>query len=213
MVLRVTCNKPRCDIPHGSLAILTCLGTKLNCWIEALPVQNDNQSYTSHSPEKRFFGFPKRNKAFHPAFLLKGSVFQKRTCDGLCRLQVFSGFGWNIKVVSIVNLDLCKTHCKQVPDFSHLCGSDLIKWASFSQFLQFLPSGQYGLCFGYCFSGPLPLRSHIEQITFSRPFLGVPSLLDYTGNRPEPSLIALKLSVSTRLQSYLTSSSLDAFAN
>ncbi len=30
--------------------------TKLNCWIEARPVQNDNQSYTSHSPEKRFFG-------------------------------------------------------------------------------------------------------------------------------------------------------------
>ncbi len=31
--------------------------------------------------------------------------------------------------------------------------------------LQFLPSGQYGLCFGYCFSGPLPLCSHNRQIT------------------------------------------------
>ncbi len=30
--------------------------TELNCWIEARHVQNDNQSYTSHSPEKRFFG-------------------------------------------------------------------------------------------------------------------------------------------------------------
>ncbi len=24
-----------------------------------------------------------------------------------------------------------------------------------------LPTGQYGLCFGYCFSGPLPLHSHL----------------------------------------------------
>ncbi len=28
-----------------------------------------------------------------------------------------------------------------------------------------LSSGQYGLCFGYCFSGPLPLRSHHGQVT------------------------------------------------
>ncbi len=27
-------------------------------------------------------------------------------------------FGLNIKVVSVVNLGLCQTHCKQVPDFS-----------------------------------------------------------------------------------------------
>ncbi len=30
---------------------------------------------------------------------------------------------------------------------------------------QFLPSGQYGLCFGYCFSGPLPPCSHHGQVT------------------------------------------------
>ncbi len=29
-------------------------------------------------------------------------------------------------------------------------------------------------------SGPLPLRSHKRQVTFSGPFLGVPSHLDYT---------------------------------
>ena len=29
-------------------------------------------------------------------------------------------------------------------------------------FLQFLPSGQHGLCFGFCFSGPLSLRSLIN---------------------------------------------------
>ncbi len=32
--------------------------------------------------------------------------------------------------------------------------------------LQFLPSGQYGLCFGYCFTGPLPLCSHNGEVTF-----------------------------------------------
>ena len=47
-------------------------------------------------------------------------------------------------------------HCKQVPDFSRPSGSDLTHVAS----LQFLPSGQYGLCFGYFFSGPHPLCSH-----------------------------------------------------
>ncbi len=57
----------------------------------------------------------------------------------------------------------------------------------FQKFLQFLPTGQYGLCFGFCFSGPLPLRSHKEQVTLSGPFLGVPSHLDYTRNWPEPS--------------------------
>ncbi len=30
--------------------------TKLNCWLGTRPVQKDNQSYTSHAPEKRFFG-------------------------------------------------------------------------------------------------------------------------------------------------------------
>ncbi len=46
--------------------------------------------------------------------------------------------------------------------------------------LQFLPSGQYGLCFGYCFLGPLPLHvhSHKAQATFWEPFPGVPSRLD-----------------------------------
>ncbi len=45
-------------------------------------------------------------------------------------------------------MDLCQTHCK-----THVA------------FPQFLPSGQYGLCFCYCFSGPLPLRSHHGQVT------------------------------------------------
>ncbi len=56
----------------------------------------------------------------------------------------------------------------QVPDFSpawgHVVRFGLItgrvanKMGSF----QFLPTGLHGLCFGYCFSGPLPLRSLIN---------------------------------------------------
>ncbi len=53
--------------------------------------------------------------------------------------------------------------------------------------LQFLPLGQYRLCFGYCFSGPLPLRSHKGQVTFLEPFPGVPSRLDYTQKLAKPS--------------------------
>ncbi len=71
--------------------------------------------------------------------------------------------------------------------------SDLITHIAF---LQFLPSGQYGLCFGYCFSGPLPLRSHKEQVTFLGPFLGVPSLLRLH-LKSARTILALKLSVTT----------------
>ncbi len=115
---------------------------------------------------------------------------------GYADCKYLAGLVETSKVVSIVNLGLCQTHCKQVPDFSRLSKGDLITWASFGHYmltlvasLQFLPSGQYWLCFGYCFSGSLPLRSYKEQVTFSGPFLGVPipSLLDYTRNRPEPS--------------------------
>ena len=61
---------------------------------------------------------------------------------------------------------------------------------------QFLPSGQYGLWFGYCFSGPLPLRSHKEQVTFSGPFRGVPSHLDYTRNDTGPnSTVGVKIDI------------------
>ncbi len=60
-------------------------------------------------------------------------MFWKRDCDGLCGLLTINGFGWNTIVVSIVNLGLCQTHCKQVLDFSRPSGSDLITWAGFGQ--------------------------------------------------------------------------------
>ncbi len=49
-------------------------------------------------------------------------------------------------------------------------------------FLQFLPlgTGSIWVVLWQSVSGPLPLRSHKRQVTFSGPFLGVPSHLDYT---------------------------------
>ncbi len=92
-------------------------------------------------------------------------IFWKRTCDGLCRLQVFCGFGWNIK---------SSFNRKPGPLSDTLqAGAWLFplpwKWPDYVgklthvAFLQFLPSGQYGLCFGYCFSGPFPLRTFSQR--------------------------------------------------
>ena len=39
-------------------------------------------------------------------------------------------------------------------------------WSHTYHTLQFLPTCQYGLCFGYSVSGPLPLCSHKRQVTF-----------------------------------------------
>ena len=97
-----------------------------------------------------------------------------------CKCQ--AGLVETLKVVSIVSLALCQTHCMQVPDFSPKVAS-----------LQFLPSGQYVLCFGYSFLGPLPLLSHKEQVTFSGPFLGVLSLLRLH-SKSARTILALKLS-------------------
>ncbi len=78
-------------------------------------------------------------------------------------------------------MDLCQTHCKQVPDISRASKSDQVTWSKWANircrciikskvnthgFLQFLPLGQYGLCFGYFFSGLLPLRSHFNSPPF-----------------------------------------------
>ena len=83
-------------------------------------------------------------------------------------------------------MDLCQTHCNQVPDFSRPPGSGQGHVGKIDQsqaiksivntigFLQFLPMGQHGLCFGFCFSGPLPLRSLIIGPPFG-PTPGVPS--------------------------------------
>ncbi len=78
------------------------------------------------------------------------------------------GSSWNTIRVSTDRVNLCQTHCKQVPDFSRaprsgqmvelveLDQSQALFYSSKSKvntigFLQFLPTGQHGLGFGYLF--------------------------------------------------------------
>ncbi len=56
---------------------------------------------------------------------------------------------------------------------------------------QFLPTGLHVLCFGFCFAGPLPLRSLVHG-PLLRVHFGESLVLDYT----QISTLALKLSVS-----------------
>ncbi len=59
---------------------------------------------------------------------------------------------------------------------------------------QFLPTGLHGLCFGFCFAGPLPLRSLIHG-PLIRVLFGKSLVIDYT-QKSTISTLALKLSVS-----------------
>ena len=87
------------------------------------------------------------------------TCFSVQACHGLYKLIKSMRSDWDTIRVSIDRVDLGQTHCKQVPDF-------------FS--LHFPPSGQYGLCFGYCFSGPLPLCSHFNRLPFVESVTGSP---------------------------------------
>ncbi len=62
-------------------------------------------------------------------------------------------------------------------------------------FLQFLPTNQYGLCFGYFFLGLLPLRSHFNSPAFGVCFRESLVLIDYT-QKSTRSTLTLKLSVA-----------------
>ncbi len=73
------------------------------------------------------------------------TCFAVRACDGLLPPNKNHGSGWNTVWVSI----------DRIKSIVNTIG-----------FLQFLPTGQHGLCFGYLFSGPLPLRSHIDSPPF-----------------------------------------------
>ncbi len=119
------------------------------------------------------------------------TCFSVKACDGLYQLIKSIGSDWNTIWVSIDRVDLCQAHCNQVPDFSRPSGSDQVTWAKIIWFIvtlglsqlkqvnthgspQFPPSDQYGLCFGYCFSGPLPLRSHYNRLPFVESVSGSP---------------------------------------
>ena len=66
-----------------------------------------------------------------------------------------------------------------------------------------LPSGQYGLSFGYFFSGPLPLRSHFNSPPFGVCFRESLVWIDYT-QKLTRSILALKLSVALPIYLWVT---------
>ncbi len=66
-----------------------------------------------------------------------------------------------------------------------------------------LPTGQHGLCFGYCFSGQLPLRSHFNSPPFGVSFRESLVLIDYT-QKSTRSTLALKLSAAPPICPWVT---------
>ncbi len=69
--------------------------------------------------------------------------------------------------------------------------------------LHFLPPGQYGLCFGFFFSGPLPLRSHYNSPPLGVCFRESLVLIDYT-QKLTRSTLSLKLSVAQPVYLWVT---------
>ncbi len=95
---------------------------------------------------------------------------------------------WNTKIIKLVLLAEAlhrRLHSAFDKPFFTFVGEKCCNTLGFRFRLRKLPN--MGCALAIVFSGPLPLRSHKEQVTFSGPFLGVPSHLDYTRNRPEPS--------------------------
>ncbi len=78
----------------------------------------------------------------------------------------------------------------QVPVISRHEGHVPINIGTF----QFLPTGLHGLCFGFCFAGPFPLRS-LSHGPLLRVHFGESLVIDYT-QKSTISTSAVKLSVS-----------------
>ncbi len=60
------------------------------------------------------------------------TCFMVKACDGLYQLIKSMGLDWNTICVSVDRVDLCQTHCKQVPDFSRPSGCDQVTWAKWA---------------------------------------------------------------------------------
>ncbi len=73
-------------------------------------------------------------------------------------LHIFHCSCWDTLWIPNDHMDLCQTPCVQVPVFSRHWGH-VVNLDQSQALFQFLPTGLHGLCFGYCFSSPLPLRS------------------------------------------------------
>ncbi len=86
------------------------------------------------------------------------TCFANSACDGLCYLtkdmdRVGTPFGFQSIMSTFVRHTVSRCLIFLAPK---------VTWSDLD-FLQFLPTGVHGLCFGYCFSGPIPLRSLIND--------------------------------------------------
>ena len=103
------------------------------------------------------YRFPDWNKLYRYVAVScgYGTCFAVRACDGLCHLtklmdRVETPFGFQSIVWTFVRHTVGRCLIfSALPEVARVTIG----------FLRFLPMCQHGLCFGCCFSGPLPLRS------------------------------------------------------
>ncbi len=115
------------------------------------------------------------------------TYFAVSACDGLCHLaktmnRVETPFGFQSIMWTFVGHTVGR--CLIFPALPGVARVTWLDWASHRHcksivntigFLHFLPTGQHGLCFGFCFSGPLPLRSIIVVPPFGGQLREFPS--------------------------------------
>ncbi len=118
------------------------------------------------------------------------TCFENGLVMGYADCKCYAGLVETSKVVSIISLALCQTHCKQVPVFSHLSKSDLIMWASFdANTRSTTPVPTYGsiwvvLWLLFFRSAPSTFPQKNRSPSRGHSSLGVLSNLDYTRNWP-----------------------------
>ncbi len=131
-------NRPYCSLLAASAKTCVVLG-----WVIYFKKQQGKELPGSCLLPCSTKDVPPMPGSIHCVAVSRGydTCFSGKACDGLCRLLKSTGLGWNAIRVSIDRVDLCQTHCKQVPD--RKCYR---KWPHVAS-RQFLPSGKYGLCF------------------------------------------------------------------
>ncbi len=95
------------------------------------------------------------------------TCFAVRTCDGLCHLifsmdRVGIPFGFQAIIWTFVRHTVSRCLTFPAPKVTWLGLDQSQALLHIIGSFQFLPTGLHGLCFGCCFSGPLPLRSLIN---------------------------------------------------
>ncbi len=125
-------------------------------------------------------------------------MFCCRTCDELYHFTfslIVLGYLWD------PNRSSCPSQTFRCPG---ACGSRqkghvvILNIGTF----HILPTGLHGLCFGFCFAGPLPLRS-LTYGPLLRVHFGESLVIDHT-QKSTISILAVKLSVSAIIYPWWT---------